>query len=240
MKASTLVGAAVIGILVLSSRGAAQLAGTMNPAAWFPVPDPAALGVHSRLALEGYVTTRENLVLVHFRVGDGALRLLGGGASRRLSLGGGYARQLLDRDLGAFGTFTVGGEATVASSALKSFVDGAAMAGRLTVPLGWRWGREKGWTVTPYVVPYTEIGRTPGVARTPADCGLILDAGCTFRRDGWRGTHAMGAGLGLKLSYAQVDLHFAIRDVVPLRYSENGIWWAVDRVGLGLTVRMPR
>ena len=241
MRARVIVAtSALMSVLIPPHLAVAQLAGTMNPAAWFPVPDPAAFGVRSRMALEGHVTTTENLFLLHFRVGDGALRLMGGGATRRSSLGAGYARQLLGRDLGAFGTFTVGSEATFAYSAIEGLVDGPAMAGRLTVPIGWRWGSERGWAVTPYVVPYAELGRATGVTRTPAGCELVLDAGCTFRRDGWRDTRALGAGLGLKLSYSQVDFHFAIRDVGPLRYSQNGMWWAYDRVGLGLSVRLPR
>ena len=240
MKNPVLVGAvAFMSILAPSDRVAAQIVGELNPAAWFPAPDPLAFGVQSKVALEGYQATWQRIYMVHFPVGDGALRLMGGEGNRRTSFGAGYSRQLLRRDLGAFRTFTLGGEATLAYSNIPIPFVGVATVGRLTAPMAWRRGRENGFAFTSYFVPFAELGSMPRNSTFPPGC-LSLSPDCVRTRTGQIVTHAFGIGVGLKFSIPYVDLHLAIRDGSAVGRRETDLGWLFDRGALGVSVRLPR
>jgi hypothetical protein len=213
-------------ICAVSVRAESQWSRESNPALHQHTIDAAALGVNpAGFAEYGLADNLGWSAIIGLPFGGGVVRAAytTGWETRVASLG--YARTMLTRDLGAFGTFASGLDVIAAynTAYAGAFADRAA---RAAIPLSLRWGRPSAFSFAPYLAPFAEVGRrSPNVA----DCDFCG----TSHRVGLTPTRSTGLITGLDLTVWRVGLDFAGRNFWGHRFDQTrysaGIRWNFSR-----------
>ena len=178
-----------------------------NPALSQHTIDPAALG-EAPAAFVQYGLP-DNLgwsAMTGFRFGGGVLRTSFTNGWKLRAVGLGYARTLVSKQLGPFGTFASGVDLAAGYNTAYGTATGDRAA-RLSLPLSIRRGSPSRLSIAPFVAPYAEVGSRG--AQTP-DCETCF----TFTRTGLFPTRASGLGAGVELTAWRLSLEVAQRDVL--------------------------
>lgn len=177
-----------------------------NPALWQSTPDAAALGSGGRAFLSYGMDewNREWMLsggvglfggMLHAMYGQGSLV---GSPVREYAVG--YARRLLDWNLGPWMSWGAGMDLTAASQR-STFSPYQSQAVRLMVPLSFRFGSPSSFSLAPYVGPYAEFGNVQflrGCEGATGSCSASLLAPDN--------THSTGLAFGTQITAWRFDL----------------------------------
>ena len=208
---------ATIGLIVSGRAVSGQLRGVQNEALLSASVNAAALERPSRLSLAvgGYGSSTEEWLLgAGVGIGRGALYALANRRYRQRQRGFnvGYAQllgaQSFTPSLGA----SVGVDLSGGLLRYAGTPSATAYATRISVPLALQWGAPTRASLTGYIAPYGEIGRSPRFDYSCSETFSIWS--CTLVGVRSAGTSAFGAGAGLRLTAWRFGLDFGVREVL--------------------------
>ena len=204
------VPAAMAAALLVSSAAQAQVSGHGTPGARFAPVDASALGVTRPTSL-GFFLADSYTGGASLGWGGGAVRGFAAGRWREWSLGAGYVRTFVKRDLGGSLFGTIGGE-IVGGYRHLDFRPRSAAAVDLTIPLGLALGDPDARSLAFYAAPYAEAGLAHPWVR-PATCAPTFST-----LSGPQLGHALGMRVGMRMSFGRLAAEVMTGDVVGPRH----------------------
>jgi hypothetical protein len=201
---------------------AQERASDPNPALRQATIDEAALGITSRVFAEfsTYYNSIDWIGAAGVSLGGGMLRASYGKGANQRNYGLGFARPIVAKSFGVFGTLTSGVDLGAAIEQ-NDFSLYRSRAMRMSLPLSWRIGSPSRFSIAPYVAPYAELGRAVVFhGYCPAN-GTGCGPGESFPDQ----TRSLGLGAGVDITAWRFGFLLGMTGVpTRLNLYRNGAW----------------